>query len=162
MMTGVHHVRNNGTGMSRFTPFGRVTVQVILAVLVLTAALSGYLRNCFGQNGHHAIEWVHGEKLEHIKKHALTLEDISIGATAFHSTEPSCIDHLIFAETVRPDSPTATCKPPQPRHVPFADIGREHSWRAGVLWPQFPWRPFDYESVRDPALAALRTIVLLN
>jgi hypothetical protein len=162
MMPGVQHFRNDRTEMSRFTRFGRVTAQLILAVLVLTAALSGSLRYCFGQNGHRAIEWVHGEKLEHIKQHTPALANISIVATAFRSTEPSCIDHLIFSETVRLDSPAATCKPPQPRHVPFADMGREHSWRAGILWPQFPSRPFDYKSVRDPALASLRTIVLLN
>lgn len=162
MMPEVHRSRNDRTEMSRFTRLGRVTAQVVLVVLVLTAALSGSLRNCFGQNGHHAIEWVHGEKFEHIEQHTPTLENVSIEATAFRSTEPPCIDHLIFAETVRPDSPSATCKPPQPRHVPFADIGREHSWRVAVLWPQFPSRSFDYKSVGDPALAALRTIVLLN
>jgi hypothetical protein len=162
MMHESYHSRNDSTAMSRFTRFGRVTAQMMLAILVLTAALSGSLRDCFGQDGHHAIEWVHGEKLAHAEQHAPTLENISIGAAAFLSAKPFCIDHIIFAETVRTDSPSATCKPSQPRHVPFADIGQEHSWRAGVLWPQFPSSAFDYESVRDPTLSSLRTIVLLN
>jgi hypothetical protein len=137
-------------------------MQAMLVVLVLTAALSGSLRDCFGQNGHHAIEWTHGAKADHLKQYIRTFQKTSVVGEVIHTGQPDCVDRLIFAETVRPLSPATTLRAPRPQHVPFADIGLEHSWRVGLLGPCFLSYAFVFNAVRDPALTVLRTTVMLN
>lgn len=162
MISRTPHVRNANPIRTRFSRFGRNTVQAMLVVLVLTAALSGSLRDCFSQNGHHAIELVHGEKADHLKQYTRTFRKAFIVGETIHVDQPDCIDRLILSETVRPLSPATAFKAPRLRHVSFADIGLEHSWRAGRLRPCFPSYASISKTVRDPALAVLRTTVMLN
>src|SRR5689334_2702706 len=117
MNSRTSHVRHANAAITRFSRFGRTTMQAMLVVLVLTAALSGSLRDCFGQNGHHAIEWTHGAKADHLKQYIRTFQKTSVVGEVIHTGQPDCVDRLIFAETVRPLSPATT----RPQHVPFAD-----------------------------------------
>jgi hypothetical protein len=155
------HDETASPAMARSTRCWSITAKIMLAVLVMTVALSGSLRDCFGQNGHHAIEWAHSKNINHLSQYTQTFHDWSAGRSALHSGR-SCVDHLIFAKTLRPTSSIGTFKPLRPRHIPFADLAWEHSWRTGLFEPRISSRPFARKTSRDPALIALRTIVLLN
>jgi hypothetical protein len=152
---------NDKSVTNRFSRVGRMTARMMLGLLVLTAVLSGSLRECFGQNGHHAIEWLHGEKLEPGKQHTPALRSVPFDTDILRSTDPSCVDQLIFAETLRADPPLEF-RPPRFRHIPFVAVTQAHSIRAGFLGSSSIWQHFACKGLRDPALTTLRTIVLLN
>jgi hypothetical protein len=161
MMSAASARQNDEGATSRFSQVWRITAQILLGVLVLSAVLSGSLRECFGQNGHHAIEWLHAGKFEPGKHDARTFQTAVFNTDMLRSAEPPCIDQLIFAGTFRADSPIEF-RSSRPRHVPFVAMSRAHSIQSGFFKPSSTWQPFASRGVLDPALTTLRTIVLLN
>jgi hypothetical protein len=134
----------------------------MLVVLVLTAAVSGFLRDCFGHNGHRAIEWTHVAKTNHWQQRIWTFQEASVVVEAIGTSGPDCVDRLIFSETVCPPSSAATLKAPRLRYVSFADPGSEPCWCARFPERHFLSYVFKSAAVPDPALAVLRTTVMLN
>lgn len=145
----------------RLTRFERLTAFAMLILLLLTGAFGGYIRECFGQNGHHAIEGIPGGDTSGLKRSARDFRGISALGEEVQS-ENSCIDRLLFTDLLRPSTPIA--KPSRLRHGGFSTSTsraqlRDAIVRANVLAAGSAKSRAQRTSA---AFRELRTVVLLN
>jgi hypothetical protein len=140
--------------------FERLMAFAMLLLLLLAGILGGFVRECFGQDGHHAIEWVHGSNISDLNQNTRSVPGIAASNEKARS-ENSCTDRLLFAELLCPSAPIAN--PIRIRQAVFPtpainSILREKLARAAFL----AVRPYCRSKCAVVAIRELQTVVLLN
>lgn len=134
----------------------RVIAVMTLAVLTVTAAWAGVLRECLGQDGRHGIELAQSESSPHARLLNFQFDSSAEGYGNLHHSGETCVDRLLFADAF---SSRGICAgKSKPVVFPLAPTGTQNfTQRTARLIVLRPW-----DNVVDPRLKALRTVVLLN
>jgi len=137
--------------------FQRLIALLLLIIFVPATVMAGPLRLCLGQDGHRAVEFLHGSD-HHVTADQAPQTAESFGAKA----PPSCVDLTLLSASVTSASAQVHAKPvsfdgaDQPSAmVAFTDFGLARSYaeyrptlRRGFL-------------AAHPQLVQLRTVILV-
>ena len=153
-------ISTSPTRAGRLSRLERLTAFAMLLLLLLAGLLGGFVRECFGQDGHHVIEWVHGSDINDLNQITRSFRGIAVSKEQVRS-EKSCTDQLLFTDLLCPSPPIA--KPFRHRQIFFPTptinaILRENVARAAFLALPIYCR----RKCAVGAIEELRTVVLLT